>query len=444
MKKSVAAILVFFLTTSFVTQGRDWKSDRVSKGKAEYSFFLSDLQKLIVVNKALAEPNLNKAIDELLLLSESNLKKGRVDYALRQVFRAQEILQQHKIDHNLAARCKQMLGSLFFTRYMREESVAFYRQSIELFIAAKNPNGAAEVLSSMMESYFMLDDTVSAQYCINALSLLSEKIESDYIAALENETIGDFNYLMGDFNNSVNYYKISLIFYNKLGNYKKISNVLLSLGLSDFNAGNSEKAFHFVDSALTLNKIHNQSKNYYEALYFKAMLISVNDPSSALTLAYSVLDTLDEMQLYIHLGVYLKFIIDLERQTEDFRNALLHSDRLKLITNTISGSNVERTIASLQLEVESQKLNNRIGLLQKEQELVSVNTRSQRNMLFYFFLTIIVLFAMALNNMRRLQYRLYLLKEFALDFTWPQYLLAFFVSLLYFLLLLAFINPKFK
>lgn len=440
MRKTVA-FFVFFLIAAVSMQGRDWKNDKVSSKKAEYSFFLRDLQQLILVNKALSESNIDVAIDKLLLLSESNLKKGRVDYAMRQVFRAQEILQQYKIDYNLAARCKQMLGSLFFTRYMREESVAFYHQSVELFVAAKNPNGLAEVLSSMMESYFMLGDTISAQYCIKTLSLMSKQIGSDYIVALENETIGDFNYLSGGFNNSVDYYKKSLFYYNKLGNNEKISNILLSLALCDFSAGNSEDAFRWVDTALVLNKLNEQPKNYYEALYFKAMLVSVDNPAKALTLAYSVLDSLEEMQLYIHLGVYLKFIINLERQAEDYKNALFHSDQLKIITNNISGSNVERTIAGLQLEVESERLNHRIGLLQKEQELSSVNTRSQRNMLFYFFLTIIVLFAMALNNMRRLQYRLYLLKEFALDFSLPQYLIAFIISLFYFFVLLTFINP---
>lgn len=441
MKKSAILFILLFITFPVFMQGKALSINEESAIRNRYSYFLRDLQKIVLVNLAAGQHNLNDAVEGLLDLAASNLKKGRIDYAMRQVFRAQELLKHQGVNHSLSGRCSQMLGNLFYARHMRKESIASYRQSLEFFAAGRNPENSAEVLNSMMECYFVVGDTLNAKKCINALRILSHQINDVYVTGLENETIGDFNYFMGEFDSSTVYYKKSLVNYFQLENNVKISNVFLSMGLCDFSAGNFESSIYWVDSALVFNKAVNQPKNYYEAMYFKAMLISFSDPLEGLDIAYSVLDSLEEMQLYIHMGVYLSLIINLERQTKDFESALIYSDMFKQITNYISGSGVERKIAGLQLDFESERLNHRIGLLQKEQELTSVNTRSQRNMLFYFFLTIIVLFAMALNNMRRLQYRLYLLKEFALDFSWPQYLIAFIISLLYFSVLLSFINP---
>jgi tetratricopeptide (TPR) repeat protein len=359
------------------------------------------------------------------------------------VFEAQEkaLLLSRTKQAYYSGRCNQLLGDVFYSRYIEEEAVVFYLQSLRQYAACSHYSEMAEVLNALTSSFQSLNRQHEALITVEALNRLMNFTKIVYIKALYYETYADFLSETQKLSESKNAYLTALQFYHTLPVAEKMSDTYLNLAICENELGNRQAALSWIDSATIYNTENKYLKNLYEATYYRAEFIGLENPSKGIEIITGVLDQLEELDLNIHRGIYLKLLVFLQKKSALFEAALKSNEQFNHVINNIYGSNVERKIAGLQLEVETGKLNHRIGLLQKEQELATVNARSQRNMLFYFFLAIVVLFTMALNNVRRLQYRLYLLKEFALDFSWIQYFLAFLSSLFYFSILLIFINP---
>lgn len=386
---------------------------------------------------------IDTVVDLMLDMSETMLRQGRIDNAMVIIFRAQNLITQESEtpDQRLLGKCNQMLGSVFFTRYMEPEAIVFLNKSLVQFFQSKDYQSTGEVLRSLSESQISINEVEKSTLYLNALLSLYCYTGDEYIGALTYEAWGDYFDYMGKYDKAAAYYKKSLQIYTQYKKLGKASDMLLSICLSEENKGDTKTAIFWADSALRFNERNHQQKNYFEALYYKASCISKSDPTKAISIANSALDSLESLNLSIHQGIYLKFIVGLQRKTGAYQEALQNSDRFYTVLNEIYGSDAERKIASLQLEVETEKLNHRIAALQKEQQLVIITARSQRNMVFYFILASIVLLSMALNNMRRLQYRLYLLKEFAMDITFARYVLYFLVTLIYFSFAFITINP---
>ncbi|HBG70592.1 MAG: hypothetical protein A2W93_08405 [Bacteroidetes bacterium GWF2_43_63] len=396
-----------------------------------------------IQNDALKNNEYGKAINCLLDFSKVKLRNGSIDSAMILVFEARNLTLKLEESKSLyySAACNQLLGDICYTRFIEDESLGFYFLALSQYRQAGDITGVAEVLNAIAITAIGIDRTDISKNALNILSDISKLSTDPYIKALEYEACGDLFDAEGKSREAVEMFKTAGSFFNIAGKKERVSDVILSRAISEFYSGNKVVALALTDSAKQLNKSNQLRRNYLEAVYYQAEFIGQDNPSEGIKIIRGTLSELYQSKLNIHLGIYLRLMIRLQKKTGDFEGALKSTEEFHRVLDDIYGSDAERKIASLQLEVETGKLNHHIGLLEKEQELISLNSRSQRNMLFYFFLAIIVLFTMALNNMRRLQYRLYLLKEFALDFPLLNYFFAFFISLLYYSTILVFVNP---
>lgn len=389
------------------------------------------------------ESEISQDINNLLTRSRRMLRYGTIDSAMILVFQARNLTAELTEPRSLyyTAACNQLLGDICYTRFIEDESLRFYFLALGQYRQAGDITGVAEVLNAIAITAIGVERNDISNNALNILSKISKLSSDPYLKALEYEARGDMYDATGNGRDAAEMFKTARVFFRQAGKKEKISDVILSQAISEFYAGNKGKALILTDSALILNEQNNLRRNYLEALYYKAEFTGTDNPEKGIEIIRSTLGELYQSKLNIHLGIYLRLMIRLQKTTGDFKGALISTEEFHRVLDDIYGSDAERKIASLQLELETGKLNHRINLLQKEQELSSANARSQRNMLFYFFLATIVLFTMALNNMRRLQYRLYLLKEFALDFPVGRYLMAFFFSLAYYSVLLVIVNP---
>lgn len=386
----------------------------------------------------------NELVIQLTLdMAKIQLRMGRIDSAMMLVFEAQDkaLLLPKKIQAYYLGRSNQLLGDIFFSRYIDEQAVIFYLQSLRQYAACRHFREMAEVFNSLTASLQSLNRQQDAAKAVEALNRLMLFTGSIYIKALYYQTNADFLSDLQRFPEAEKAYLKAIECFHTVPAHEKLSDTYLSMAICENEMGDLQAALNWLDSATIYNTKNKYLKNLYEATYYRAEFIGQENPAKGIEIITGILDQLKERDLNIHLGVYLKLLVNLQKELKLYEAALSNNEEFNYVLSQIYGSDVEQKIAGLQLEVETGKLNHRIGLLKKEQELANLNARSQRNMLFYFFLAIVVLFTMALNNMRRLQYRLYLLKEFALDFSWFQYFLAFLASLFYFSILLAFINP---
>jgi tetratricopeptide (TPR) repeat protein len=438
MKSTITALFLCFSVLSGICQANqtEYNNERIQSQ-------LTLQQCDSIKNEALSNIDYGGAITCLLDMARIQLRKGVIDSAMISVFEARNLTLnlEEKVSLHYSARCNQMLGEIFYSRYIDSEALGFCLLALQQFRLTADIKGVAEVLNAITLICISLEKYNDSQKALVLLSKV-ENISSDpYIKALYYEAAGDYSDATGDYDNAIHFFRKAQHFYFLSNKPDKISDVYLSRAISESSKGKTDRALEIVDSTLALNSKSKLRKNYLEAMYYKAQFTGENNPIEGIKILNSVLEELGQLKLNIHLGSFLKLMVHFQKETGDYRGALESTERFHMILDQIYGSDAERKIAQLQLEVETEKLNHNIIILQKESELISVNSRSQRNMLFYFFLAIIVLFTMALNNMRKLQYRLYLLKEFALDFPLPYYLFAFLISLLYYSTILIFVNP---
>ncbi|MPM32095.1 hypothetical protein SDC9_78654 [bioreactor metagenome] len=424
----VAAIFLFFSETVFASTPADGTTNRTGSGVQTGS------------NTAAENPD---EITVLLSHARVLLRKGSIDSAMIMVFEARNATMEISEPRSIyfSAQCNHLLGEICYTRFIEDEAIRFYLLAFSQYRQAGDLTGVAEILNAI--SITSLNDKHKwlSKKALKILSDIGNSSSDPYLKGLDYEARGDFYDFEGHYLQAAEMFRTAGYFYSRAGKTEKVSDVILSRALSEFSEGHRDVALALTDSAKQWNTKNGLRKNYLEAVYYQAEFIGSENPAEAIEILKSTLDELYKSQLNIHLGIYLKLMVRLQKQTGDYKSALESTDEFHRVLNDIYGSDAERKIASLQLEVETGKLNHRINLLQKEQELSSANARSQRNMLFYFFLATIVLFMMALNNMRRLQYRLYLLKEFTLDFPIGRYLMAFILSLAYYSIILYFVNP---
>jgi len=387
-----------------------------------------------------------KYAQEIAVLIENSrqlLRKGRIDSAMVLAFEARSKSLRLPAFINLyyTASCNQLLGEIYYTRYMESEAIEMNLLALDQFIESRDTTKVAEVLNSITNIGLSLENSTTSIVSLSLLTNITEGSKDPYLKALTYEAKADYFDASGEYSKATELFHEAGIHYQLAGKYEKTSDAILSQAISEFSAGKTNYALELVDSVKSLNLKNNLRKNYLEAVYYQAEFIGSTQPQEGIKIIENTLGELRQSKLNIHLGIFLKLLVSLQKQTGDFQNAFKNNEEFHKTLNEIYSSEAERKIADLQLQLEKGSLNHRINMLQKERELALVNSRSQRNMLFYFFLATIVLFTMALNNMRRLQYRLYLLKEFTLDFPIGRYLLAFGISLAYYTGILYLVNP---
>jgi len=387
-----------------------------------------------------------KSTGEISVLIEHSklmLRKGRIDSAMVFAFdaRSKSFNLPASVSLYYSALCNQLLGEIYYTRFMENEAIKMNLLALDQFIQSRDTTKIAEVLNSIAIIGLSLKNSTISTVSLSLLMIITHGSNDPYLKALTYEAKADFFDASGEYHKATELFHQAGIHYQQAGKYEKISDAILSQAISEFSAGNTNEALDLVDSVKALNLKNNLRRNYLEAVYYQAEFMGSDRPQEAIQIIENTLGELRQSKLNIHLGIFLKLLVNLQKQTGDFRNAIESNEEFHKTLNEIYSSEAERKIADLQLRLEKGSLNHRIKMLQKEQELALVNSRSQRNMLFYFFLATIVLFTMALNNMRRLQYRLYLLKEFTLDFPIGWYVLAFAISLVYYSGILYVVNP---
>lgn len=395
------------------------------------------------LSNALISGNTSKIIDFQIRMAQIRLRQGYIDSAMTYAFKAQtSILQSSgQTDSTRLGKCYQVLGDVFYARYMEHEAVELYSKAITCYRASAHFAGIAEILRSLSDIHLGMGMQKYAAREIEILLLIEHNLNDSYISAVASEAYGDFLSGLGKFRPAISAMQKSLALYQAIGNRNKISDLMLNIALAYHDIGEVDSALVWADSTLIYNTRYAQIRSYYEALYYKAMFISETDPEKAIQILLQAIPELSRHKLMIHQGTYLKLLTQIYKARKDYFNALQSLEGFHKVIDQIYGSDAERKIAQLQLQVESQKLSHQIANMQRQQEMITIKARSHRNMVFFFTLATVILIAMALNNMRRLQYRLYLLKEFSLGNSLMTYILYFVFSLLYFSFLLMLISP---
>ncbi|MBB3699402.1 tetratricopeptide repeat protein [Flammeovirga yaeyamensis] len=262
-----------------------------------------------------------------------------------------------------------------------EKSILYNQKAIQVQVAQKNVFGQSISYLNLGNTYRHMGQYDSSIYYNKEALRLSESINDTIGFAFAFYNLGSSNFSKKDFHEAIKYYKKAYPIYEK-GNMKSYAaSTLNSLSASYRSAGNLKKAEYYLIKAEVLSKDLN---------------------------SFSLKENIHQNYYYIY------------KDQGNYKEALKHSELYKQYADSVLNESQLEKIASLEKDYEIKDRDNKIALLDKENELAELKITQQnlvrKGLILLIFMTFIVAFVLfSKYNAKRKTERILSLKNQALD-----------------------------
>ena len=195
-----------------------------------------------------------------------------------------------------------------------------------------------------------------------------------------------------------------------------------------YTQGDYTSTIEWAEKGSQFAKENDYSGGYYEILSYKIFALSKSDMALAFDLAKSQLDDISRLGLTIHKGIYLTNMISYAEKMNQYETAFKYSRQFLDVFKEAYGLSSEQRIADMTMQMQTENLNLRIENLSTEKELNERIRHGQQNMIFYFVIALLVLLLISVGNLKKLQFRRFLFRDYVSDLIpLPVFFLAFIV-----------------
>lgn len=384
------------------------------------------------------------AAEDLLSVAKAYKLQGNFDEALFKLFYAREVIAIHLQDDQasdlLMGNCLETIGEIFYYRFMEKESIGFYQDAFRYYSRISDFPGMAGVLNLMVESEISMGDTLLAKQHVIILSLMS-KTTSDKIVKAQYFSARASLYSAGrQFEAAVASYEKSLKLFQESEDVLNASKTYGLIAESYIEKEDYNSAMQWSDTGIAYNSKWKNTGGFFEMVYYKAFTTGFIDREASIRIAENALDSIAKTKFSFHEGVFCSMLVDAYTGHNDGR-ALYYMTRYLEVYKKVYGMVSEQRIAEMTLKVFTDRLNSHIANLKIQQDLNDKIRLGQRNMIFYFVIALIILLLISIGNLKKMQFRLFLFREYMLEIMpLPAFFLAFEV---YFFMLLNLLNNAF-
>jgi len=439
--KTRIIFLFLFLTSYCLT------AQKLLSTTADISLISPDksVEKLNVsISKNIQSKSYRHAAEELINIARAYKLQGNFDEALFKLFYAREIIAIHLQDDSssdvLMGNCLETIGEIFYYRFMEKQSVEFYQDAFNYYKKVSDYPGMAGVLNLMVESEISMGDTLGAKQHISILKLMSntnqnKKVQAQYFSAMASLFAAG-----RQFDEAVASYEKSLKLFQECKDVLNASKTFGLIAESCIEKGDYRTAMQWSETGIAYNSKWKNTGGFFEMMYYKAYATGFVDRAASIRIAENALDSISKTEYSFHEGVFCSMLADAYTGSNDGR-ALYYMTRYLDAYKKVYGMASEQRIAEMTLKVFTDRLNSHIENLKIQQELNDKIRLGQRNMIFYFVIALIVLLLISIGNLKKMQFRLFLFREYMLEIMpLPAFFLAFEV---YFFILLNLLNNAF-
>ncbi len=356
---------------------------------------------------------------------------------------AQQLAEQAEDNLN-AAEALVMLGRLKTQKGNFAEALLPYQHALELWTAQENQPRIAKTLLALGNVYWRMGDYDKAlSKCLDALKL-AEHLQDDSLIASSLHQLGIINDLLGNYTVALEHHHRALAIRQKLNDQAGIADSLNNIGIIHYFSGQYKEALeNYVESLKIRRAIHDEQgiakslnnvgltykglEQYDEALrYFESALkmrerlsdkYEVANISNNIAALYILKKNFDQAVVYLIRGLQQAVEADskdlirenyelfsqLYAAQNNFEAALAYYRLSTEVKDSILNEKSQQAIADVQTKYETEKKEQEITLLKKDneiQQLAIVKQTLLRNSLMGGLLFIFILVFVLFNRYR--------------------------------------------
>lgn len=438
MRKFLCSIIILFSASAFLF---------ASSADADLnSLILSNPRKAVELLNSRIETGLQKddyrnVAPDLIHVASVYRMLGNFDDAMHSLLRAREIIVMHASSvsntDSLMGAYYETMGLIYIGRYMQTRGVSFLNEAITLYAKSGYYHGAATCMKWRNYAFLMINQPDVAGKYLKQLFQWQQINRDPFIVACYNESEGAISELNGDYESAIKLYNIAMNNYRLCGNVIGQSDMYAYICRALYTQGDYISTVKWAEKGAQFAKENGYSGGYYEILSYKIFALSKSDMAMAFDLAKSQLNDISALGLTIHKGVYLTNIISYAEQMNQYETAFKYSREFLDVFKEAYGLSSEQRIADMTMQIQTENLNLRIEKLKTDKDLNERIRNGQRNMIFFFVIALLVLLLISVGNLKKLQFRMFLFRDYVSDLI-P---LPVFFLVYGFLLLLLFKSP---
>lgn len=264
---------------------------------------------------------------------------GDYQNCLKYYFKALEIFEEQG-NKKLMINPSIGVGNVYKAMGKYKDALIYYRQAMLLSTQVDNKAGLSKSLNNIGYVYekLQINDT-AIDYYLKSLKITEELGDKTEIA-LSLINIGNFSSKIKIYSKALEYYKQALHINEELGNKDGIAKTLLNIGILYSKNNNAEKAMEYLEKGL---RVANSIKN-------KETMMKGNEE---LSLAYA--------------------------KKNDYKNAYTYYRKHSALKDSLLNESNSKNIAEMQTIYETDKKEKDIELLKKNQALIDVELKSEKN-----------------------------------------------------------------
>ena len=327
--------------------------------------------------------------------------KGKLDSAIHFYNIYYNLVKKVK-DSLLIASAYNNLGNAYYYKSNYPSSLKYYQKALAIYKYTKDTLYIGLTYHNIgMVHQDMGNAETAFNYYTKAEAIFINKNDTGLLATCYNSLASI--YIDDDYDKSMKYYRKSLALFNNIRDSVGVCMVYANIGDVKNDNNEIDSAIYYIEKAANmaynlndffsltgiyanLSKLKLKQKEYYISIIYSLKSLKYAKLSSSLSSQVDAYNLLKKANYAI----------------ENYRDALLYSDSLALMKDSIF--NIERTKDIQLMESKYQAENNKLRIknLENEQELSKEKDKKQKNQLFYMLLILVLVFAFSIFIVRLL------------------------------------------
>ncbi len=330
-----------------------------------------------------------------------NLHWGNLDVALEN-FREAAIYLDRLEDRSKLASCISNISVIFYNRGDYQTALDYMYQALGLYEEAGDKTGSSVVLNSIGAVHGRLNQLEKAVEIFKRGLILARETDNFQLIAIFLVNIGEQQRIWGETEAARKSFEEALEYARKLGNQDLLAVCLNNIGEVMRTEGQYRNAMQYFKETLKLFE-DAQSKprifsSYMNIGYTHMDLEEYDEAETFMLKAYELAKELESKTNQKQITEILAILYE---KTGDFRKSLAYRKAYDELNQELINAETFQKISDLQAEHEKENQEKQIELLEKDQEIQSLQIRRQRAIIAISVLAGLFLGAIALVLYRR-------------------------------------------
>lgn len=309
---------------------------------------------------------------------------------------SEDIGSQPHIAYSLSS-----LGSIYWGQNNYEKALENFLSALKIQEKNNHLENIASIKNNIGLIFLSTKNNIRAiEYFSQALEIW-EELGQKRAVAIANINISNCYANLGEYEKSIEYFLSSLKNSEEIGDERLSGMILTNIAISYYNSYNYEKAEEFFNKALTLTKKNDDKGNIIRAyIYLGSIYKDIGKYNFALEKENEALQIAEEINDFFQIKYIYEEISDIYAQMNDFEKALHYHIRYKEINDSLFNIEISEQITEMETKYETEKKEQQIVLLEKDNTIANMEITKQKSMLMYLTTGIILIVIFAIIVIR--------------------------------------------